>query len=116
MLELRARRDFGDAQRGVGEEPDFSRGMADTREHGACLSSLLDEIATLVELPAVVPDIVRDLADMVGPGSCLSPFGKRDLGVARRCTVESARLDWLHKCFVWSSVRLIGSVGLTRSE
>jgi len=62
-----------------------------TREHGACLSSLLDEIlATLVELPAVVPEIVRDLADMVGPGSCLSPFGKRDLGVARRVAGDGA--------------------------
>ena len=107
--------------------PAFPRHLADTREHGECLSSLLDEIlAMLVELPAAVPVFLRYLANMVERGACLDPLGDptvvlellvgRDLGVARRCTVESARLDWLHKCFVWSSVRLIGSVGLTRSE
>jgi len=82
------------------------------------VSPLLDEILVmLVEFPAVVPDIVRDLADMVGPGSCLSPFlGSEILALLVGARLSLNGLDWLHMCFVWSSVRLIGLVGLTRSE
>jgi len=49
--------------------------LADTREHGECLSSLLDEIlAMLVELPAAVPVFLRYLANMLERDACLSPL------------------------------------------